>query len=149
MMRVEAFKKPTEDALKLPENDQGRIAFNKKLIETVQNEKADARDRLGAAFALVTLANHDGKLPEKIDAAGASISRDALQKFVDSQRYLQANEVLDGYVHSLKAHVSADVQARLDKLEEKARLSMSDNAAERNAAMADLISTFEINDCKS
>jgi len=143
MMRIDAFSKSTEDALNLPSDDAKRVALNKQLIETVQNEKSDPRDRLGAAFALVNLNTKDAQLPEQIEASGAKISRDDLQKFVDSQRYLQAKEVVDGYVQGLKVHVSTDVQGRLDKLDQQAKLAMSDGAAERSAATADLIGTFK------
>lgn len=142
MMRVDAFRKPTEEAMKLPENDPKRVELNKRLIDTLKDEKADARDRMGAAFALVSLNEKQGKLPEKISAGDSNIDRKALQTFVDSQRYLQAREIIDGYARNMKVHVLPEVQGKLDALSGKAKAAMSDNAADRSAAMADLISTF-------
>ena len=143
MMRLEAFKQPLEEAMKLPANDPKRVELSKKLIETVKNDKADARDRMGAAFALVELASSkEGKLPEKIKAGDASIDREMLHKFVDGQRYLQAKEVVAGYQQNLKLHVSAELQTKLDQLGEKATLSFSDKPAERDKAMSDLIAVF-------
>ena len=141
-MQVEAFKQPTDAALKEPENAPARIAFNKKLIQTIQNDQADARDKFGAALALVTLNSREGKLPDKIVADGASLSRGALQKFVDDQRYLQAQAVLDGYEQGMKIHVAPELQGKLDALETRAKSAMSDNANERSSAMGDLIATF-------
>ncbi|MBX9688111.1 MAG: HEAT repeat domain-containing protein [Candidatus Obscuribacterales bacterium] len=143
MMRVDAFKKPTEEALKLAENDPKRVEFNKKLIETVKNEKADSRDRLGAAFALLSLNVKDGKLAEKISANDAVLEREQLNNFIDAQRYLQAKEVLDGYREGLKAQSSPELQNKLDKLSSSARLSMSDIEAERNLALSELLNTFK------
>lgn len=143
LLRIDAFRKPTEDALKLPENDPKRVELNKKLIDTLKDERADSRDRFGAAFALVSLNMKDGKLPEEISAADSSIDRQELQRFVDSQRYLQAKEVLDGYVQNLKLHVSADTSGKLDKLSETAKLAMSDKPQEREAALATLVSNFK------
>ncbi len=143
MLRIDAFKSELADVSKLPAADASRVAFNKKLIDTVKNENADAKDRFAAAFALVELnANADGKLPEKISAADSSIDRTALHKFVDSQRYLQAKEVLAGYQQNLKVHVSPEVQAKLDKVGEQSKAAFSDNAADRDKAMSELISTF-------
>lgn len=143
MMRIDAFKGELADVSKLPANDANRVAFNKKLIDTVKSETADPKDRFAAAFALVELnANAEGKLPEKIAAGDSSIDRNALHKFVDSQRYLQAKEVLAGYQQNLKVHVSPEVQAKLDKVSEQAKMAFSDKAADRDKAMAELISTF-------
>lgn len=142
MMRIEAFRKPTEEAMKLPEDNAERIALNKKLIETVKSEKSDAKDRLGAAFALVTLNSKDGVLPEKLGPEGSSIEKAELHKFVDSQRFLQAKEVIEGYTQGLKLHVSDELKVKLDKLNAAARLAFSDDDKERNASMQELISVF-------
>ncbi len=143
MLRMDAFKQSLDEAIKIAENDPKRIDLNKKLIETVKSENADARDRFAAAFALVELNSKDGRLPEKISAADASIDKADLQKFIDSQRYLQAKEVIRGYQDNLKVHVAAEFQSKLDKLAQTAKLSMSDNAGERETAMSELIAAFQ------
>ncbi|MBX9573758.1 MAG: HEAT repeat domain-containing protein [Candidatus Obscuribacterales bacterium] len=145
MLKVEAFKAGTEEAVRLPANDPKRLAFSKQLIETVKNENANAKDRMGAAFALVSLYadNKDGKLPEKLNAGDASIDRAKLHEFVDSQRYLQAQEVLKGYADGMSPHVSGELRTKLSELSETAKLASSDDAATRSAAVAQLVQRFQ------
>ena len=145
MLKVEAFKAGTDAAAQLDAKDPQRVAFSKQLIETVQNDKADRKDRMGAAFALVSLyANaKDGKLPEKLTAGDASIDRSKLHAFVDSQRYLQAEEVLKGYADGMGPHVSDATKAKLSELSSKATQATSDNPATRNAAIAELVQRFQ------
>lgn len=145
MLKVEAFRAGTEEAASLPANDAKRVAFSKQLIETVNNEKADRKDRMGAAFALVSLYadNKTGKLPEKLNAGDTSIDRAKLHDFVDSQRYLQAEEVLKGYAEGMGAHVSEQVKGKLTELSNKAKQASSDDPATRSAAIADLVQRFQ------
>lgn len=145
MLKVEAFKAGTEEAARLERNDPRRVAFGKQLIETVKNENADRKDRMGAAFALVSLYadSKDGKLPEKLSAGDASIDRSKLHEFVDSQRYLQAEEVLKGYAEGFAPHVNEQTRSKLNELTAQAKLATSDEPNTRKTAIAELVQRFQ------
>ncbi len=145
MLKVEAFRAGTEEAARLERNDPKRVAFSKQLIETVKNEDADRKDRMGAAFALVSLYadSKNGKLPEKLSAGDTSIDRTKLHDFVDSQRYLQAEEVLKGYAEGLTPHVSEQTRTKLNELTAQAKLATSDDTNTRQAAIAELVQRFQ------